>query len=99
MCIRDRTETGRPFWLGDASFDVDSGVSHLTGQITHHIAPDVDAMRDQLLADLAAAGRLARRFQLPGVGPTQDGRNAGGDRYFTDGMIDVGVLGAGPPPP
>ena len=26
--------------------------------------------------------------------PTQDGRNAGGDRYFTDGMIDVGVLEA-----
>ena len=90
--LTDQTEVGRPFWLGDASFDIDSGVSHLTGQITHHIAPDVDAMRDQLLADLAAAGALERQFQLPGVGPTQDGRNAGGDRYFTDGMIDVGVL-------
>ena len=52
-------------------------------------------MRDQLLADLAAAGALERQFQLPCVGPTQDGRNAGGDRYFTDGMIDVGVLEAG----
>jgi hypothetical protein len=90
--LTDEMEAGRPFWLGDASFDRDSGISHLTGQITHHIAPDVDAMRDQLMADLAGAGMLEGRFQLPGIGPTQDGRNAGGDRYFTDGMIDVGVL-------
>ena len=97
--LTDQTETGRPFWIGDASFDIDSGVSHLTGQITHHIAPDVDAMRDQLMSDLATAGALESRFQLPGVGPTQDGRNAGGDRYFTDGMIDVGVLTAVQAPP
>lgn len=97
--LTDQPEQGRPFWLGDASFDIGSGVSHLTGQITHHIAPDVDAMRDQLLADLAGAGALTSQFQLPGVGPTVAGRNAGGDRYFTDGMIDVGVLKAAPPPP
>jgi hypothetical protein len=33
-----------------------------------------------------------RRYRWPGVGATQDGRNAGGDRYVTDGMIEVGVL-------
>jgi hypothetical protein len=85
----------RPFWLGSASFDRDSGVSHLTGQITHHIAPEVDAQRDQLMASLAAAGRLTGPFRIPGVGPTQNGRNAEGDRYWTDGMIAVGVLAAG----
>lgn len=90
--LTGQSEQGRPFWLGDASFDVGSGVSHLTGQITHHIDPDVDAMRDGLMADLARAGMLSDQFQLPGLGPTVDGRNAGGDRYFTDGMIDVGVL-------
>ena len=95
--LTDQPEEGRPFWLGDASFDIGSGVSHLTGQITHHIDPDVDAMRDQLMADLAAAGRLGGQFQLPGIGPTVAGRNAGGDRYFTDGMIDVGVLAPGEP--
>ena len=42
----------RPLWLGDASFDIGSGVSHLTGQITHHIAPDIDAERDALIADI-----------------------------------------------
>ena len=91
----DRTEQGRPLWLGAASYDEDSGLSHLTGQITHHIAPDVDAERDRLMAGLAAAGLLTDRFQLPGMGPTTNAHNAGGDRFFTDGMIDVGVLDVG----
>ena len=93
--LTDRNEAGRPFWLGSASFDHDSGVSHLTGQITHHIDPDVDAQRDQLMRSLTAAGMLSGQFQIPGVGPTQNGRNAEGDRYYTDGMIDVGVLNEG----
>jgi len=96
--LTDRTEGGRPFWLGGASFDRDSGLSHLTGQITHHIDPDLDAQRDQLMASLAERGLLVRRFQLPGIGPTMNGRNAGGDRFYTDGMIDVGVLRPGDPP-
>jgi LssY C-terminus len=83
---------GRPFWIGDATFDIGSGLSHLTGQITHHIAPDVDAERALLIADLANAGQLQRHYQVMGVGPTQDGRNSGGDRYYTDGMLSVGVL-------
>ena len=92
-------ERGRPFWLGAASFDVGSGVSHLTGQVTHHIDPDLDAERDGLMDGLAAAGALAGRFRLPGIGPTPYGRNAEGDRFFTDGMIEAGVLAAGDPPP
>jgi hypothetical protein len=67
-------------------------LSHLTGQITHHIDADVDAQRNQLMTDLSHAGQLERQYQVPGVGPTQDGRNAGGDRYYTDGMLSVGVL-------
>ena len=83
---------GRPLWIGDATFDRDAGISHLTGQITHHIAPDIDAERDQLMTDLAEAGELAGRYEWPGIGATQDGRNAGGDRYYTDGLMAVGVL-------
>lgn len=92
-------EAGRPLWIGDATFDRGAGLSHLTGQITHHIAPEVDAERDRLLAALAQAGLLTARYQWPGVGATRDGRNAGGDRYVTDGLIDVGVLAAEPGPP
>ena len=89
----DRLGNGqRPFWIGAASFDISVGISHRTGQITHHIAPDIDADRDLVLADLVAARQLVERYQVTGIGPTLDGRNGGGDRYFTDGELDVGVL-------
>ena len=82
----------RPLWLGAASFDRGVGLSHTTGQITHHISPDLDAERDHVLASLAAAGQLEVEYQVSGEGPTLVGRNGGGDAYFTDGEIDVGVL-------
>ena len=84
---------GRLLWLGAATFDVGVGVSHTTGQITHHIAPDLDAERDGLVAALAAAGQVVDTYAVPGVGATENGRNGGGDRYATDGRVMVGVLG------
>ena len=47
---------GRPLWIGSATFDESVGFSHTTGQITHHIAPDLDTERDALFASLAVAG-------------------------------------------
>lgn len=88
----EKGEQERPVWLGSASFDRGAGLSHDTGQITHHIAPDIDAERDLLIADLTAAGLLAETYQVSGIGPTLFGRNGGGDRYYTDGEITVGVL-------
>ena len=86
------TPGGPPLWLGSASFDRGVGVSHDTGQITHHIGPDVDAERDRIVADLTAAGDVAGVIEQPGIGATDDGRNGGGDRYFTDGMISIVTL-------
>jgi hypothetical protein len=80
-------DSGEPLWLGSATFDRSVGVSHFTGQVTHHVAPDIDAERDFLTADLAAAGIVAAAYWVSGVGPTVFGRNGGGDRYFTDGEI------------
>jgi hypothetical protein len=31
-------------------------------------------------------------FQISGVGPTLFGRNGGGDRYYTNGEIDIASL-------
>ena len=72
----------------------DHGSDRMFGRvrITHHIAPDIDAERDRLIADLVAAGQLADRYEWPGVGATQDGRNAGGDRYSTAGLMAIGTL-------
>ena len=44
------------------------------------------------MGDLERAARLTHVFQVTGVGPTVNGRNGGGDRYFTDGELAVGVL-------
>jgi len=85
-------EHGRPLWLGAATFDAHVGLSHETGQITHHIGPDIDAERDLLVDALVHGGWVVERWRIDGIGPTQDGRNGGGDRYFTDGMIDGAFL-------
>lgn len=82
----------RAFWIGSATFDRSIGFSRVTGQLTHHIAPDVDKERDSLFQDLTAARQLKKIYQVSGIGPLLNGRNGGGDRYFTDGEITVGVI-------
>jgi LssY C-terminus len=86
---------GVPFWIGAVTFDRSVGLSHRTGQITHHIGPDIDAERDGLIAGLRSGGWLSQLFQVTGVGATLVGRNGGGDRYDTDGELTVGVLVSG----
>lgn len=88
-------DNGRPVWLGAATFDSGVGVSHYTGQVTHHIAPDIDAERDLLAGDLAGAKRVEDIYETSGIGPTLNGRNGGGDRYFTDGEILFSRLAQG----
>ena len=81
-----------PLWLGAVTYDRSVGLSHLTGQITHHIGADIDTERDGLFADLGKNGWLTEEFQVTGVGATLMGHNGGGDRYFTDGELTIGVL-------
>jgi hypothetical protein len=40
---------------------------------------------------------VATRFSVTGIGPTLNGHNGGGDRYYTDGEMAVAVLA--PPEP
>lgn len=82
----------RPLWIGAATFDRSVGVSHLTGQVTHHIEADVDAERDTVIGDLEQAGQLVHLAQVTGVGATFRGRNGEGDWYYTDGELTVGTL-------
>jgi hypothetical protein len=85
-------ETGRPLWIGAATYDMRVGFSHTTGQITHHIAPEVDAERDKLLNDLRRAGRLSRVLWIERFHQVLSGYNGGGDPYDTDGRLAVGVI-------
>ena len=88
----EKGDDGRPVWLGSATFDRGVGLSHDTGQVTHHIAANIDAERDLLMADLREARVVGSFFQISGIGPTLFGRNGGGDPYYTDGEIHVAVL-------
>ena len=88
-------EEGRPVWLGAVTFDRDVGISRFTGQITHHIAPDIDAERDGLTDDLKAAKVVEAIYEVSGIGPTLVAWNGEGDRYYTDGEIKISRLVAG----
>jgi hypothetical protein len=83
---------GRPVWIGSASYDERVGLSHTTGQITHHIAADVDKERDHLFADLKQTGQLVEDFVVDGFHKELEGRNGGGDPWHTDGDLCVGVI-------
>jgi len=91
----DRTgPDGRPVWVGAATFDSGVGFSRTTGQITHHIAPDIDSERDRVVATLQAAGRLAEVIPVPDFQNPRDGANGGGDPWHTDGTLLMAVIAA-----
>lgn len=92
-----KVEGGRTVWVGAASFDEGVELSRRTGQVTHRIAPDLDTERDRVIDALDGAGQLTRVYAVTGLGPTLDGRNGGGDRFFTDGELYVGELATTPP--
>jgi len=94
--LAPRVERPSPLYIGAASFDRGIGLSHETGQLTHHIAPDVDHERDTLKADLMKAEHLSESYMVTGFHDVRSGRNGGGDPWSTDGDLWVGVLRQAP---
>lgn len=82
----------RPAWLGSATYDKRVGLSHTTGQVTHHIAADVDAERDHLFASLKKSGVLTDVQIIDNFHKVCDGRNGGGDAWHTDGRLFSGTV-------
>src|SRR5215469_456556 len=93
----DRLHDGKEVWFGAITFDERVGLSHTTGQVTHHIGPDLDAERDRLIAGLQQAGVTEKVFWLDGFQKLQ-GKNGGGDPWHTDGRLKVASLALPPPP-
>ena len=87
----DRLHEGKEVWFGAITFDERVGLSHTTGQVTHHIGPDLDAERDRLIAGLQQAGVTEKVFWLDGFQKLQ-GKNGGGDPWKTDGRLGVAAL-------
>ncbi|HEX5219208.1 MAG TPA: LssY C-terminal domain-containing protein [Verrucomicrobiae bacterium] len=89
----DKESDGREVWFGSVTFDERVGLSHTTGQITHHIGPDVDAERDRLISELQKANQAQEVYWVAGFHKELSGKNGGGDSWQTDGRLEVAVLG------
>jgi hypothetical protein len=85
-------DQGKPLWIGAATFDTHVGLSYTTGQITHHIGPDVDLERDKVINDVKQAGDLSAVYWINGFHKEREGKNGGGDPWHTDGRLAVGVI-------
>jgi hypothetical protein len=91
-------ENGLPLWAGAATRDTSVGLSHTTGQITHHIDANVDAERDKLLDDLTRHDLLVDIDWIDGFHTKLKGRNGGGDRWYTDGRLPIATVKRGESP-
>ncbi len=89
---RDKLFEDRPTWIGAATFDERVGFSHTTGQVTHHISPDVDTERDYIAGELEKTGMVQSIEWEDGFHSRLDGRNGGGDRWHTDGRLAIVVM-------
>jgi hypothetical protein len=78
--------------MGSATHDIGVELSRTTGQVTHHIAPDVDAESDLLLADLTTAKRVLDVHWVDGYQTVLQGRNGGGDPWHLDGRLPLITL-------
>jgi hypothetical protein len=89
----DKTDPdGRPVWVGSAAYDMGVEISRTTGQVTHHIAADVDAERDFLFHTLDEAHVLSEQYEVADFHKARSGKNGGGDPWHTDGALWVGVI-------
>lgn len=68
------------------------GLSHTTGQVTHHISGDVDKERDHVLQTLKNSGQLSSDELVPNFHTTRTGKNGGGDVWTTDGSLAVATI-------
>ncbi len=84
---------GLQVYVGTASFD-----TGIKWGLTHRIAPEVDAERDLLTADLLSTERVQQDGWADLVAPLL-GQNVVGDPFFTDGraaVLSASVAGSDP---
>ena len=89
---RELDANSEPLWLGAATYDERVEISRTTGGITHKIGPDIDQERNKLVRDAVRADALDGYYWVDRFHGTGEGRNGGGDPYFTDRRLAVGVI-------
>jgi len=93
--VSGEPSSGLPVWVGAASYDRGLGFSRYTGEVMHHIDPQVDVERETLFEELARADALGRVERLAAYRPAGPGFNGGGDSYRSDGALLRGFLAPG----
>jgi hypothetical protein len=83
---------GCPVWIGSATKDVKVELSRSNHLPTHGISPDLDAERALVVSELAQTGYFIAHSFRPGLGKETQGKNGGGDPYFTDGIAALLAL-------
>jgi hypothetical protein len=86
--LTDFTVEGKQVWVATASFDAGVGISRIFPLPIHHIHPDIDAERDYIVRSVVAAGRVQVTQEVQVTEP-MTGKNAAGDRFFTQGTAFV----------
>jgi hypothetical protein len=87
-----RAADGRPIWVAGATRDIKVELASTNHLPTHKIAPDIDAERALVAADLAGTGFVVDEGWRPGFGRQTEGHNGTGDPYVTDGRVAVLTL-------
>ena len=83
---------GEPLWLGAATYDERVEISRTTGGVTHKISADIDKERNKVVSDAHTSGALRGFYWIDQFHSDRHGHNGGGDPYFTDGRLAVGVI-------
>lgn len=99
LWLTKKQDENRPLWIGAASYDMGVELGRTTGQVTHHIAPEIDMERDFLISDLQKGGAVESLRWENDFHEVRAGRNGGGDPWRTDGRLGVVVLVETPPKP
>ena len=84
-------------WLAAGTYDRAVGLSLMTLQVTHRIAPDIDAERDHTVTTLLEANPTVTVDLIRHFSSGYHSRNGGGDAIVTDGnlpVVDVRALHA-----
>jgi len=91
-CSTELDQNGEPLWLGAATYDERVEISRTTGGVTHKISADIDKERNKIVTDAHQSGVLTGFYWIDPFHPERQGHNGGGDPYFTDGRLAVGII-------
>ena len=96
LWLTDYRIDNKPVWIGQISRDIGVKLTrHSKYLTTHHVAPDMDETRDNLVAETISAECISALGWADGVGAASSEKpryNMTGDPYFTDGQRAVMFL-------